>query len=176
MDIQNSCGYISLLSLDDPEADDVTGMVQGGNGNNLPRNGEMNEENLDLLQEEVDNLSDTTMVSKPRNLGQLDANEKVANWILLDIKFGIPLFDSDLNKATCEGIKSNNLWKLDSLDELKKSDQELCQALNEFIHSHQDLKGDNSKISTTPEERRKAPVPLPTRVLFFDGQVLHDKL
>ena len=180
VDIQNCCGYITLLSLDDSDDGFFDGVVQTGNGNNLPRNGEMNEENLDLLKEEVDNIPDTSMMgTKPKSLGPLDiaAGQKAGeNWILLDIKYGVPLFDSELNKAICEGIKSNNLWKSDNLSALKSSGQELCQALNNFIISHQDLNGANSKIWTTPEERRKSPVPLPTRVLFFDGQVLHDKL
>jgi hypothetical protein len=145
-------------------------------GNILPRNGEMNEESLDLLQEEVDNIPETSVIQKPRNLATLNAIEKTGNWMLLDIKFGIPLFDSDLNKATCEGITSNDLWKTKNLNAMKKSGQELCQVLNDFISSHQDLNGVNVKTWTTPEERRKSPVPLPTRVLFFDGQVLHEKL
>ena len=180
VDIQNCCGYITLLSLDDADDGFFDGVVQTGNGNNLPRNGEMNEENLDLLMEEVDNIPDTSMMgAKPKNIGPLNiaAGQKAGeNWILLDIKFGVPLFDSELNKAICENITSNDLWKSDSLSALKSSGQELCQVLNDFITSHQDLNGANAKIWTTPEERRKSPVPLPTRVLFFDGQVLHDKL
>jgi len=172
IDIKNCCGYISLLNLDDSEDMDNVGQV----GNILPRNGEMNEESLDLLQEEVDNIPETSVTQKPRNLATLNAIEKTGNWMLLDIKFGIPLFDADLNKATCEGITSNDLWKTKNLNAMKKSGQELCQVLNDFISSHQDLNGVNVKTWTTPEERRKSPVPLPTRVLFFDGQVLHEKL
>ena len=103
-------------------------------------------------------------IQKYSNIGVDDYNNDILKTIL----------DSDLNKATCEGIISNSLWKPKNLNALKKSSQDLCQILNEFIHSHQDL--NDAKIWTTPEERRKSPVPLPTRVLFFDGHVLREKL
>ena len=38
-------------------------------------------------------------------------NSAAANWILLDLNFGVPLFDADLNKKICNRITSNGLWK-----------------------------------------------------------------
>ena len=85
VDIKNCCGYITLLSLDDADDGFFDGVVQTGNGNNLPRNGEMNEENLDLLMEEVDNIPDTSMMgAKPKNIGPLNiaaGQQAGENWI-----------------------------------------------------------------------------------------------
>ena len=39
-------------------------------------------------------------------------NNKVSeNWILLDLNFGVPLFDAELNKKICNRITSHGLWK-----------------------------------------------------------------
>ena len=93
VDLENCCGYISLINLDDiyatGELEDCNNTVQSISI--LPRNGEMNEANLDLLQEEVDNIPETCISQKPRNLA-LNNGEKEGNWMLLDVKFGVPLF------------------------------------------------------------------------------------
>ena len=161
VNIRHCCGYISMLKLQGVDSDDSG-----------PKNGEMNEENANLLQEEVDNISDSKLelkLNNPRDEGK---------WMLLDIKFGVPLFDSDLNKAICQSIIYNSFWKSDNLNAMEKSGQELGKMLKDFIVMHQDLPLNdvNGKIWCTPEERRKSPVPLPTRVLFFDGQTLHEKI
>lgn len=164
VDIRNCCGYISLLKLKDMN-DNFKTFEEA-------KNGQMNEENASLLQEEVDNIPD----SKPKKL-TLNDEEDVGKWMLMDIKFGIPLFDSSLNKAICQGIVINSLWKSENLRAVEKSGQELGQKLNDFILSHQDLPlTDGGKMWTTTEERRKSPVPMPTRLLFFDGHSIHKKI
>ena len=97
-------------------------------------------------------------------------------WTLSNLTFGVPLFDSELNKSICQKIVINSLWKSDSLANLAKSGESLVTSINKFILEHQDipLNDANDKIWMTPEERKKSPVPLPTRTLFFDGQHLHD--
>lgn len=165
VDVRNCCGYISLLKLKDVNDNFRT------NGEEA-KNGQMNDENASLLQEEVDNIPDT----KPKKLA-LEDDEDEGNWMLMDIKFGIPLFDSNLNKDICQGIVINSLWKSENLQAVEKSGQKLGQMLNEFIASHQDLPlTEGSKVWATPEERRKSPVPMPTRLLFFDGHSLHEKI
>lgn len=135
----------------------------------------MNEENANLLQEELDNIPD---LAKKKSLALDQDHSPGGKWMLLDVTFGIPLFDSELNKSICQGIVINGLWKSANLKAVEESGKNLCQSLNEFILKHQDLPLNESSAKTlsTPEERRKHPVPLPTRVLFFDGLRLHDKL
>ena len=167
IDVHNNCGYISLIKLE--VADETE------SSNHAPHNGEMDEAKATLLQEEVDNI--------PNDKGKIPLTLAVdsnpgSRWMLLDVKFGIPLFDSDLNKSICQGIVINSLWKNESLESQKKTGKELCQLLNDFISHYQDLPLNDSltKLWTTPEERRKSPVPFPTRVLFFDGHTLHEKI
>ena len=89
VDIQNCCGYITLLSLDDSDDGFFDGVVQTGNGNNLPRNGEMNEENLDLLMEEVDNIPDTSMMgAKPKNFGPPTPPRGDMNFVIFGFQGG----------------------------------------------------------------------------------------
>ena len=33
------------------------------------------------------------------------------NWVLLDVNFGVPLFDAELNRDVCNKIVTNGLWK-----------------------------------------------------------------
>lgn len=40
-----------------------------------------------------------------------EKESKIENWILLDLNFGVPLFDAELNKKICSRITSHGLWK-----------------------------------------------------------------
>lgn len=49
------------------------------------------------------------------NLDNLDSRKSriddSTNWILLDVNFGIPLFDTLLNQNICKRIVQKQLWK-----------------------------------------------------------------
>ena len=171
--VTHSCmansGYISLIKLEPPKhlKDELN-----------PQNGVMKLENAILLQEEVDKMSasgNDKTDSIPKKLSLRDPMPTVKRDYLLGINFGIPLFDSDLNKAICQRIVINNLWKQDNLDSLEKSGIELSHQLTNFINDYQDISLVGSdKIWLPPEEKRKSPVPLPSKPLFFDGTKILD--
>ena len=75
------------------------------NENDNPSNGDMNEEDANLLKEEIDNLEKTDN-KKTLNLSFKNEDDE-GKWTLLDIKFGLPLFDSELNKALFDRIIIN---------------------------------------------------------------------
>ncbi len=109
VDIRNNCGYISMIKLQPilQDEDEVDGC----------NNGDMNDEGADLLREEIDNL-DTEKSQKPTTLDlgiHSNKNESQSSrrgqWTLLDIKYGIPLFDSELNKVISQRVTINSLWK-----------------------------------------------------------------
>lgn len=153
-----SCGYITLITIEPPN-------------HQQPLDGVMKMENELLLQRTLEEEVDTEP-TKTRNL-QLEQRKEY----LLGITFGIPLFDSELNKAICQRVLLNNLWKNESLQALEKSGQELSEKLADFINEFQDKSLINDdKICMTPEERRKTPVALPSKLLFFDGTKMHDTL
>ena len=57
-----------------------------------------------------------------------------ANWIVLDLIYGIPLFDADLNRAVMERIVGGRgLAKAASLQRLSAASADTSQALLEFI-------------------------------------------
>ena len=167
----SSCGYITLITIDPPNPPQFRGQEQ-----QQPLDGVMKMENALLLQrtleEEVDSVP--TEQSKKNNL-VLEEVKAERKEYLLGITFGIPLFDSELNKAICQRIVINNLWKNDNLQSLEKSGQELSEELSDFINKFQDksLISSADKICMTPEDRRKTPVPLPSKLLFFDGTQIH---
>ena len=94
------------------------------------------------------------------------------------VPYRLPLFDSDLNKAICQKIVINSLWKMENLSNLKESGEELSSAIHNFIQEHQDIElnniSNNDKLCMTPADRKKSPVPLPTRILFFNGRHLEN--
>ena len=107
VDVQNNCGYISMIKLQPPSRDDLASGCNNGN---------MNEEGANLLQEEIDNITKEEQSDmKPKTLDLLGKskgkNTDHVPWTLLDINFGIPLFDSELNKIICQRITINSLWK-----------------------------------------------------------------
>ena len=150
-----SCGYLSLIKLEPPNPTDELN----------PHGGVMNLENAILLQEEVDNMSETDEKAKKPLVLMTEKRQ-----YLLGINFGIPLFDSDLNKSICQKIVINNLWNNDNLMAVEKHGLELSEKLTGFINEFQDKSYANSdKFLVTPEERRVQRVPLPSIPLYFDG-------
>ncbi len=114
VDLKNACGFVTLLDFSLPT---------NCNSIDTPSNGKIQAEHADLLAEELDRLEVETSQSIKKKTSKdlaLDlrsemrqVEKKRPNWILLDLSFGIPLFDSELNKGVCERITSNDLWKKD---------------------------------------------------------------
>ena len=101
--------------------------------------------------------------------------ERPKNWVLLDVNFGIPLFDTQLNKDVCERIVSKGLWKADSLEHLQTSNKELCLNLLEFISKFRGLPVCASK-NPSPFSSASTQISdcgLPTKPLYFDGKDIH---
>ena len=71
------------------------------------------------LVEELESLEAETATPdspkpKPKKL-HLNLDKKrddvPSNWILLDVSFGIPLFDTSLNQKICKRFIENGLWR-----------------------------------------------------------------
>lgn len=88
-------------------------------------------------------------------------------WVPLDVQFGIPLFDLELNQTICDRILSLNLFDSAHLRKHSRSSRELVLRLFNFIASHQDrhLEVDADGGITTK-------VALPTHSVCFDGRTL----
>lgn len=97
LDLSHTCGYVTLLDFDVSEGKAKTNSGEVKN--------EENSSNVHLLAEELDKMNKDEVKNK------LTLDLKPSHWLVLDLNFGIPLFDSDLNKRICDSIVSNGLWK-----------------------------------------------------------------
>ena len=59
--------------------------------------------------------------------------ELAANWVVLDLTYGIPLFDADLNRAVMERIVGRGLVKAASLERLSAASLDTGAAVLDFI-------------------------------------------
>ena len=119
-----------------------------------------------LLEEEVDSVDSAVAGGGcDRRILSLDLGQKTGSapeleWILFDVKFGVPLFDADLNRKVtpslecnrhcgiytyfsfkflqiCNCIVRHGLWKKESLETLTRTSKDLCRRLMEFINNYQ---------------------------------------
>ncbi|XP_065183185.1 protein FAM91A1-like [Sycon ciliatum] len=101
--------------------------------------------------------------------------DKEADWVPLDLCFGVPLFDDTLNKQILERMVTHQLCADQSLEELLKSSRRLSLSLLHFIGLNQDLPvgQDIHNDTTLPSSSSSTTVvadhdiPLPTRPLMF---------
>ena len=125
VDIESSCGYLTLVTV--PKEEKRGKSVNGGkdcNGSadsrkedreSSPDGAELNSSGAQLLEEELDNIDcpmagsltssmtkSTIMPLRPTDLHlgvKVEPLEENWSWQLLDVTFGIPLFDMELNAA-----------------------------------------------------------------------------
>jgi len=115
-----------------------------------------------------------------RQQQQKSPPKRPENWVLLDVNFGVPLFNTDLNKRVCEKIVSCHLWKNESLEKLSHSSRKLCLKLLEFIAEFQDLPvisgnqqtSSSSAMASAKSTKSPDKLAMPTKSLFFDGAKL----
>ena len=101
VDIKHTCGYVTVANLDMYDVTDASGIV-------------LTPSKADLLKEEVDSCTAATNnLSLELEMAKAEESksEEKTNWVILDVSFGVPLFDPDLNKKVCHKIISNGLWK-----------------------------------------------------------------
>lgn len=87
-----------------------------------------------------------------------------SDWTILNVDFGIPLFDSQLNREVCDRITSQKLWQRETLDSLMQVQKSLSERLIEFIRQNVDASVEGKLVASDTV--------LPTRNLFFlDGKL-----
>lgn len=168
-------------------------LKQGGeNSPSHPFNGVKDQALADMLASELDMLdSDSSQKSNDidvKNVKQnmsldlkcdLNSNSRKKScdyftrpddWVLLDCFFGIPLFDSSLNKEVCAKIVSEGIFQNESLDKLLHSSRKLTLMLLDFISECQ-AGIDLAQDTVTPPQGEHS-TPFPTRCLLFNnGQI-----
>lgn len=92
---------------------------------------------------------------------------KESDWTVLNVDFGVPLFDSSLNAEVCQMITVRQLWQRETLDSLACVQKSLSSRLLDFISHHVDASAEGKANS------HDTLVALPTKnLLFVDGKLV----
>ena len=174
LDLQHTCGYITLVNF--PKKREKTVKEAGGEAGEAKRESSPavgDKMDLQLLEEELDNI-DSPMAGMSSSSGNLRPNQLSLSvttseaskkgleddWKLMDVSYGIPLFNMELNCAITNKILEGDLVDQESLQSLKVTSERIKQGLLEFIK-------DNS--ITIPDWLMDNDVPFPTNPVWFDG-------
>jgi len=180
VDLTHTCGYVTLVnfptkaekkekvSKQKPEHEKVVTERQGS-----PAGETLDSSTVQLLEEEIDNI-DSPMAGEPTkkpqrptdlNLSVATNRDLVEEWKLLELSYGVPLFDTELNAAITRRIVEGGLVVEESLDRLREDCGKQKEGLLQFIGENTD-----SYTSCTPAMVDENEVPYPTKPVWFDGE------
>jgi len=177
VDLTHTCGYITLVNFPRKHEKLATQDINYGNPKPLERQGSPAGEALDsstaqLLEEEIDNI-DSPMAGEPTKKAKRPTNLKlsvetthdiVEEWKLLDISYGVPLFDTELNAEITDRIVKGGLVSEESLANLCRDCEQLKEGLLEFIKENTDSYSSSIHAMLDSNE-----VPYPTKPVWYDG-------
>ncbi|XP_078542923.1 protein FAM91A1 [Lissotriton helveticus] len=174
IDLKHFCGYITMLNSysrhvyhrklsDASDEKGESGLTSGSDVNGST-------ESFEMVIEE------TTIDSAVKQ--NFDASTE-HQWVPLELSFGIPLFNSELNKKVCRKVAAHGLCGKDSLQNLLHSSRKLSLQVLNFVQSFQegistlDLLSDASTANLLSQPASPdMGVPLPARSLMFrDGSL-----
>jgi len=107
---------------------------------------------------------------KPASSSSMDHLSADEHWVALQVSYGLPLFDSLLNKEICSKLVKNQLCHPLSLERMLCSNRTLSLELLDFIAQHQDITP-MQELYAEPQFHEK-PLPHPNRNLRFHNGVL----
>ena len=166
VDLHHTCGYVTLVNFPRKEEKSATENTEAKRESS-PAAGETVD--LQLLEEELDNIDSPmagaqTNKQRPNQLNlKVSSRQKetmVDDWKVMDISYGIPLFDMSLNCSIISKILEGSLVTEESLARLKESLEKNKDGLINFIN-------DNSLA--VPDWLKDTEVPFPTNPVWFDG-------
>ncbi|XP_067677224.1 protein FAM91A1-like [Haliotis asinina] len=193
IDLVHTCGFITLIrpgrtcsKYNDQVASPINkscSLTSIGENIEKPTNGIKDDLSAQVLASEIDALGSVeNSPSKPSKdkltLHLTDMSEDgvgsqppEGDWLLLDCSFGIPLFDTSLNKDICNKISSLGLFKQESLQGLLHSSRLLSLRLLDFITEWQNPSVISEiESSGVPEDKEEHSAIYPTQnILFCDG-------
>ncbi|XP_041483997.1 protein FAM91A1-like [Lytechinus variegatus] len=114
----------------------------------------------------------------PDERERINSEELESNWVLLDLSFGVPLFDEVVNQEVCQRIAEKRLCQKKSLECLLHSSRKLSLQLLNFIARQQDLPvvpdlpADAAMMPSSTQRSQSPTLPYPTRnLVFHDGKL-----
>ncbi|XP_039257477.2 protein FAM91A1-like [Styela clava] len=115
-----------------------------------------------------------TMETTVQQLEAGDTKELVSNksedvkWQLLNVNFGIPLFDKSLNREVCDRFVSCGLCEKSRATSLLETNNKLLEDVQKFVFDSQNSTSDGFMKFTATDEN----VPYPRESLFFNDGTL----
>ncbi|KAH0509565.1 Protein FAM91A1 [Microtus ochrogaster] len=175
VDLQHFCGYVTMLNASSQltsrklsDASDERGEPDLASGSDV--NGST--ESFEMVIEEA-----TTDSAIKQNSG----TTAEADWVPLELCFGIPLFSSELNRKVCQKIATHGLCRKESLQSLLHSSRKLSLQVLNFVHSFQegasalDLHSEPGFPSVLSQSScADMGVPLPAKNLIFKDGILSE--
>ncbi|KAM9689635.1 protein FAM91A1 isoform 5-T5 [Dama dama] len=173
VDLQHFCGYVTMLNASSQlanrklsDASDERGEPDLASGSDV--NGST--ESFEMVIEEA------TLDSAAK---QNSVATTEADWVPLELCFGIPLFSSELNQKVCRKIATHGLCRKESLQNLLHSSRKLSLQVLNFVHSFQegastlDVHTEASFPSLLSQSScADMGVPLPAKNLVFKDGIL----
>lgn len=171
VDLQHFCGYVTMLNASSQLASRKLSDASDERGEpDLASSSDVNgsTESFEMVIEEA-----STDLSTKQNSGVTAE----ADWVPLELCFGIPLFSSELNRKVCQKIATHGLCSKESLQSLLHSSRKLSLQVLNFVHSFQegaaplDLHTEPGFSSVLSQSScADTGVPLPAKnVMFKDG-------
>lgn len=171
VDLQHFCGYVTMLNASSQLASRKLSDASDERGEpDLASSSDVNgsTESFEMVIEEA-----STDLSTKQNSGATAE----ADWVPLELCFGIPLFSSELNRKVCQKIATHGLCSKESLQSLLHSSRKLSLQVLNFVHSFQegaatlDLHAEPGFSSVLSQSScADTGVPFPAKnVMFKDG-------
>lgn len=151
LDLEHSCGFIAMVT---PRSREVTEGPPAGTAEDSPADSDT-QGSADSFEIVGGDAEGAVEKMAPRRAPPSAPTAQADHWVPLELCFGIPLFNSELNKSVCERVASHSLFRKESLEELLHFSRKLSLQLLDFISHYQD---GGSTESSTP----LAPHPPPT--------------
>ena len=160
VNLTDCCGYLTLANFPRPPARRGTVRESSPAGETV---------DLQLLEEELDNI-DSPMAGEPNKTNRpqglqlqntaVNKTSLVDNWKLLELSYGVPLFDMELNSLITTRINEGELIQPESLSQLRESSENIKNGLLHFIRENR---------ASIPDGLDDEDVPFPTNPVWFDG-------
>jgi len=178
VDLTHTCGYVTLVNFPSMKAS-VSTQSFDQDSKVARRGGSPDGETLDistvqLLEEEIDNIDSpmagekSKKASRPTELHLSvmvsTSSDLSEEWKPLELSYGVPLFDTELNASITSRIVEGELIKDESLARLREDCSKLKEGLLQFITENTD-----SYSCSVPAMLNDNEVPIPSRPVWFDG-------
>uniref|UniRef100_A0A8C0E093 Family with sequence similarity 91 member A1 n=1 Tax=Balaenoptera musculus TaxID=9771 RepID=A0A8C0E093_BALMU len=173
VDLQHFCGYVTMLNASSQlanrklsDASDERGEPDLASGSDV--NGSTESFEMVIEEATIDSATKQNSVATTE-----------ADWVPLELCFGIPLFSSELNQKVCRKIATHGLCRKESLQNLLHSSRKLSLQVLNFVHSFQegasalDIHNEASFPSLLSQSScADMGVPLPAKNLIFKDGIL----